>query len=63
MKEFKNINDFSIFFDKIYRYLHFSNKNAHSLDLDKPILEQIFDYIDVNDKLKNLKKIWRKKLE
>ena len=43
------------FLEKIYFYLQFSNKNAHSIDLDKPILNQVFTYIDPKDQLKNLR--------
>jgi hypothetical protein len=42
------------FFEKIYFNLQFSNKNAHTIDLQKPILKQIFAYIDKKEKFHNL---------
>lgn len=56
IKGFNIDKDLVIFLDKIYRYLNFSNRNAHSLNLDQPILDQIFDYIEPNNNLKELKK-------
>ena len=56
IKGLENNKDLAIFLDKIYRYLNFSNRNAHSLNLDQPILDQIFDYIEPDNKLKELKK-------
>ena len=42
------------FLEKIYFNMQFSNKNAHTIDLGKPILKQIFSYIDKKDKFQNL---------
>ena len=47
------------FFDRIYFDLQFSNKNAHTIDITKPILEQIFNHIDRENSLSNI----RNKLE
>ena len=55
IKGLKIDKDLVTFLDKIYRYLNFSNRNAHSLNLDQPILDQIFDYIEPNNNLKELK--------
>ena len=44
------------FFEKIFFDLHFSNKNAHSIDLSQSIVDQIFTYIDPENKLANVKK-------
>ena len=53
----KGINKKEIikFIKKIYWNLDNSNKNDHSLDLSKSILSQIFNFIDPNDSLTNLK--------
>ena len=56
IKGFNIEKDLVIFLEKIYRYLNFSNRNAHSLNLEQPILDQIFDYIEPNNNLKELKK-------
>ena len=44
------------FFEKIFFDLHFSNKNAHSIDLSQSIVDKIFTYIDPENKLANMKK-------
>jgi hypothetical protein len=56
--KFKNVdnNDIIKFIYKIYLNWDSSNKNAHSLDLDSSILEQIFIFIDPDDKLEKLRK-------
>ena len=41
------------FFDKIYFDLQFSNRIAHTIDIEKSILEQIFIHIDPKKKLSN----------
>lgn len=43
------------FFEKIYFDLQFSNKNAHSIDLSQPIIEQVFTIIDPKMELINVK--------
>ena len=50
IKEDKKI-EFNKFFEKIYFDLQSSNKNAHSIDLSKSIIEQLFIYVDPNKEL------------
>lgn len=49
--KFKGIkaDEIDKFINKIYWNLTSSNKNAHSLDLNIPILDQVFKFIDPND--------------
>ena len=44
------------FFEKIYFDLQSSNKNAHTIDLSKSIIEQLFIYVDPNKELEIVKK-------
>lgn len=48
------------FFDQIYDEFINSNFNAHSIELEKPILSQIFFYIDPDEKLKNFRIVLEK---
>ena len=50
MKEDEKIQ-LNKFFEKIYFELKSSNKNAHSIDLSKSIIEQWFIYVDPNKEL------------
>ena len=50
IKEDKKIQ-LNKFFEKIYFDLQSSNKNAHSIDLSKSIIEQLFIYVDPNKEL------------
>ena len=50
MKEDEKIQ-LNKFFEKIYFELKPSNKNAHSIDLSKSIIEQWFIYVDPNKEL------------
>ena len=43
------------FFSKIYYILNIDNFKAHTIDSDKPILSQIFSYIDPSGKLNDLR--------
>ncbi len=49
-------NQLNKFFDKIYFDLQFSNKNAHSIDFSKSIIEQLFIYVDPNKELEIVRK-------
>ena len=40
---------------KIYYKIKIANSHAHSIDANKPILKQIFDYIDPDKKLKEIR--------
>ena len=42
------------FFEKIYTNWFLSNKNAHSIDLSKPIIQQLFARIDQNGEFRNV---------
>lgn len=61
-KKIKNLNNSEIneFLDKLYIQLKYANKNAHSIDINMPILDQIFKYIDPKNKYKELKEELKK---
>ena len=40
---------------KIYYKIKIANSHAYSIDVNKPILNQIFDYIDPDKKLKEIR--------
>ena len=42
------------FFEEIYTKWFLSNKNAHSIDLSKPIIQQLFARIDQNGEFRNV---------
>lgn len=54
------IGDLVNFLKKIYFELKISNENAHSIKLNESILSQVFDYIDQDEKLNELKKVLEK---
>lgn len=53
-------NDLFDFLDQIYKEFINSNADAHSLDINQPILSQIFNRIDPHGRLNNLKTVLEK---
>jgi len=62
VKKMKNLTDLGLgnFLDKIYILIKYANKSAHSIDMSKPILEQIFKYIDPKNNFKKLEDLLMK---
>lgn len=61
-KEMKNLTELGLndFLDKIYILIKYANRSAHSIDISKPILEQIFKYIDPKNNFKKLEDLLMK---